>query len=213
TQSLWHRRARRTAARERAPARCRVPAARRLRSSGRAARHGWWLLRSRIRLQAAALLLECAAARRNRICVAGGGAHRSRRARCAARSRDHRARRHPLRACPLAHLYHPCLFFSFTSIYSDLGLTRQLESQHGEGEKEGQEESCEEEVRPLLGGRFGGRRVIRFAIIVPAPAGTFVSGGRFSYDRIDGRYEEAARRRGRSAAHSLRLSADRKSTH
>jgi ribose 5-phosphate isomerase A len=53
------------------------------------------------------------------------------------------------------------LYFCFTCIYSDLGLTRQLESQHGEGEKEGQEESCEEEVRPLLGGRFGGRRVRR----------------------------------------------------
>jgi ribose 5-phosphate isomerase A len=53
------------------------------------------------------------------------------------------------------------LYFYFTCIYSDLGLTRQLESQHGEGEKEGQEESFEEKVRPLLGGRFGGRRVRR----------------------------------------------------
>jgi hypothetical protein len=31
-----------------------------------------------------------------------------------------------------------------------LGLTRQLESQHGEGKEEGREkESCKEEVRPV----------------------------------------------------------------
>ena len=34
-------------------------------------------------------------------------------------------------AWQLAQPRHPCLYFYFTCIYSDLGLTRQLESQHG----------------------------------------------------------------------------------
>jgi ribose 5-phosphate isomerase A len=83
------------------------------------------------------------------------------------------------------------LYFYFTCIYSDLGLTRQLESQHGEGEKEGQEESFEKEVRPLLGGRFGGRRVRR-TTIVPAPAGTFVFGERFMSTSADANKRRAA---------------------
>src|SRR5487761_105680 len=104
---------------------------------------------------------------------------------------------------PLAHRHHPCLFFCFTCIYSDVGLTRQLESQHGEGEKEGQEESCEEEVRPFA------RRPLRrppsetkFAISCPLRRARSFPGGGSTRARVTGRYKEAARRRGRFAVHS-----------